>query len=184
MKLSACLCTFRREKGAPIESGIAVTTEHGSSEVVAVIPKDGTTRVDVIGEVWDIRLDWTHSIDGRVWNLTMKEALLDAAPIQDELEKEIVALEEEHDREFCDIPDAASSLKKLKHILPEDVDICCRLSGDSWRVFITTYLAGDAKTEFQYTGRSRYDAMHNAARGLSTTLATLGALAMREPYER
>ena len=62
--LSACRCTFKRqEKDAP-EKGIAITRAFGLSDVVVIVPDDASMPVDVLMEVWNYHLDWTHSIDG------------------------------------------------------------------------------------------------------------------------
>lgn len=65
MGVSACKCSFVRFEGkGEWETGIAVTTVFGLSSVIAIVPDDATTPIDIPNEVWDYRLDWTHSIDG------------------------------------------------------------------------------------------------------------------------
>lgn len=62
--ISACYAQFKREKNSNWESGIAVTTAHGLSVVIAIFPEDATTPIDIPADIWDYRLDWTHSLDG------------------------------------------------------------------------------------------------------------------------
>lgn len=60
--ITAVQCTFKRNKTSKWESGLAITSERGLSDVIAIMPQDGASPKDVLGEVWDYRLQWTDGI--------------------------------------------------------------------------------------------------------------------------
>lgn len=83
--LSACRCEFQEERRKRSETGIAITIGHGSDNVVCIIPDTATTYIDVLKDVWNYQLDWSHSIDGDALhclkvasNQAFKDALKDA----------------------------------------------------------------------------------------------------------
>lgn len=58
----ACSCTFVREEGAAPESGIAVATSFGVSDVIIIVPEDATTIADCPVDVYDYKLDWSRVV--------------------------------------------------------------------------------------------------------------------------
>lgn len=56
--IAATVCTFRRDEESQWESGIAIVSEPGLHDVIAILPHDSTSRADVLAEVHNYRLLW------------------------------------------------------------------------------------------------------------------------------
>ena len=58
MTICATICQFKREKDDKVENGIAICSSPGMSDVIAIIPNDATSTIDVLKEVWSYTLHW------------------------------------------------------------------------------------------------------------------------------
>jgi hypothetical protein len=60
--ITAVQCRFKREEDSEWECGLAITSKRGVSNVLIIMPQDGTTQADIPTNIWYYRLLWNDGI--------------------------------------------------------------------------------------------------------------------------